>query len=389
MEETRMWIIMPVGSSFGWGVCGKYLALELSRLAHVSLITEDLESEANCDPEYHGRLSRVYVPMDLNRSFCLDGEYRFNEPVLQTIRGADLKPWLAAVSAPRMIGYTFFETYSLEKQIVDDARAYYDHVVAGSTWCEKILQTHGLKNCSTIIQGIDLTRFHTGLAEKETFKDRFVIFSGGKLELRKGQDLVMRAFKVLQDKYEDVLLVNSWYNKWDESLMTMRFSPYIRFEMPGRDYMKAVNHLLHVNGIDPKKVITLPPKPHARMAEIYRNTDCGLFPNRCEGGTNLVLMEYMACGKPVIASFSSGHRDVLTDENSLPVRSLKPFILKNRNGEILEQWDDPDLDETIARLEWAYLNRDSIREIGRQAGRSMQEHTWKKAARSFRDLVLG
>ena len=44
------------------------------------------------------------------------------------------------------------------------------------------------------------------------------------------------------------------------------------------------------------------------LAEVMNKTDIGIFPNRVEGGTNLVLMEYLACGKPVIASYGTGQR---------------------------------------------------------------------------------
>ena len=123
------------------------------------------------------------------------------------------------------------------------------------------------------------------------------------------------------------------------------------------------------------------------MSEIYSNTDLGLFPNRCEGGTNLVLMEYMACGKPVIASYSSGHRDVLTKENSIPLRSLHPFTVQNQEGRILYNWEEADLDEIIAGLEWAYWHRDELKNIGKTAGEDLAELIWEKSARQFYELI--
>ena len=46
-----------------------------------------------------------------------------------------------------------------------------------------------------------------------------VIFSGGKLELRKGQDLVVAAFKIFHARHPDALLISSWQNGWPESAM--------------------------------------------------------------------------------------------------------------------------------------------------------------------------
>lgn len=385
---SLIWNIMPLGSSHGWGICGKYLTLELKHLIPVRFLTESLEPERQNNMIHHQALSEVYVPLEQVRSLKNEkGTYCLDQPVLQTIAGSNLKPWWIEVSAPRIVGYTFFERTQLSRKDVENALQYFDWIVAGSTWCEHVLKTNGIERSSTIIQGVDPELFHPGYGLKRDYQDRFVIFSGGKIEFRKGQDLVIRAFKVLQDKYDDVLLVNAWYNMWDESIMTMRFSPYIKFDMPKGDYFKAINHLLEVNGIDPRKVVTLPPTPHGHMAALYRDTDCGLFPNRCEGGTNLVLMEYMACAKPVIASFCTGHTDILTTGNSIPIQTMRRLDLRDPDGHLMEQYADPDLDEIIAHLEWAYHHREDLKAIGVQAGKSMQHLTWQKAAKTFLDLL--
>jgi len=53
-------------------------------------------------------------------------------------------------------------------------------------------------------------------------------------------------------------------------------------------------------------IVLVPQQLTLAMARVYRNSDVGLFPNRCEGGANLVLMEYMACGKPVVTVDTTG-----------------------------------------------------------------------------------
>ena len=59
-----------------------------------------------------------------------------------------------------------------------------------------------------------------------------------------------------------------------------------------------------INGLDAKRIKTYELVPSYQLRGIYGCTDIGIFPNRCEGGTNLVMMEYMACGKPVIAAIA-------------------------------------------------------------------------------------
>jgi glycosyltransferase involved in cell wall biosynthesis len=389
MSEELLWLIMPVGSTHGWGVCGKYLGFELSRLANVKFITDNFESEANKDHDHYKSLYRINTSLDhINPFKNAQGTYSFHEPVLQAIEGANLKPWLIEAMAPKKVGYTFYEKSSLNEEDISRAKNYFDWVVAGSTWCENILKNCGLRQSSTIIQGVDTDRFHTGYSEKRRFKDKFVIFSGGKIEYRKGQDLVIRAFKVLQDKYDDVLLVNCWYNQWDSATATMSMSPHIRFEMPKGDYLKAIHHLLKINDVNPEKVIVLPPIDNRQIAEIYQNSDCGLFPNRCEGGTNLVLMEYMACGKPVIASNNTGQMDVLSDNHSILLKDQRPLNLRQEDGSIYTSWYEPNLDEIVNHLEWAYHNRDRIKEIGLAGSRFISQHTWARAAKQFYRLMF-
>ena len=307
-------------------------------------------------------------------------------PALQSIGSAALAAYRPRLAGRPTVGYTFFEDNLTIARYVDEARHRYDAIVAGSRWCEQVLRHYGFDSVSTILQGVDSTIFHPHANERDYLKDAFVVFSGGKFEFRKGQDLVIRAFKVLQDRHRDVVLVNAWHNFWQFSIQTMCASPYIQFRPGSGAFGDVIGRLLLDAGIRPEQVITLGPRPNALMARIYRNSDVGLFPNRCEGGTNLVLMEYMACGKPVIASYSTGHKDVLSINNSIWIKSMKPLIMRGGSGDAA-LWDDPDLDETIERLEWAYQNRDHLEQIGRQAANDMSRLTWRSSAEQFHRVL--
>ena len=98
-------------------------------------------------------------------------------------------------------------------------------------------------------------------------------------------------------------------------------------------------------------------------------------------------MEYMACGRPVIASYTSGHKDILTDENSLPLKNLNEFKLFEDNKKLLVDWEEPDIDEIIAKIEYAYFNRDKIKQIGKNAGEFMKKFTWEKSAEALLKYV--
>src|SRR4029079_1685793 len=173
--------------------------------------------------------------------------------------------------------------------------------------------------------------------ERQYLRDSFVVFSGGTLELRKGQDVVVRAFKIVQDKFRDVVLMTAWFNPFAATHQSMRTSRLARFTWSGADQATIAPHFLSENGIDLARTIILSPKLNFMMPRYYKQTDIGLFPSRCEGASNLVLMEYMACGKPAIATLSTGHKDILTAENSLPLTQLTPQSIE-RDGRQIAIW---------------------------------------------------
>ncbi len=377
-----IYAVLPTGSFHGWGVCGKYIVKELSRLEDVRLVTEGLEFQ-NIQDEFDYRLLKsVLIPEEEAQAIRSGSVSSIPWPLLQNIVDKTLRPAVPGLRGSRTVGYTFFEENILAPDDIENARRAYDLVVTGSTWCEEVLRRHGLTNVSTVIQGVDPTIFNASHAEKEYMQEKFVLFSGGKFELRKGQDLVLKAFKVLHDRYPDVMLINSWYNHWASSMQTMCASPHIRFTPESGDYHSLMRRTLVDNGITPERVITLPPYPNLVMTRIYRNSDIGVFPNRCEGGTNLVMMEYMACGKPVVGSYNTGHKDVLTTSNSLMLTQMRSLTV-SANGHRIAVWEEPNLEEVVANLDWAYHHREEIRAIGNKAAQDMTSLTWARTARLF------
>ncbi len=381
-----IYLILPRGSNFGWGVCGKYLVKEISDITDVKYITESFGVN-DIGEEYEFYFLKSKLISEAEAREINNGATRQVEgPILQAIGNQTLMPWGPEIKGTFKAGYTFFEENILQQEYIQNGKNNFDVVITGSKWCEEVLRDHGLDNVRTVIQGIDPQIFNPYHSEKEIFKDRFVVFSGGKFEIRKGQDIVIKAYKVLQDRHKDVMLVNAWFNMWGDSMNTMAVSPHIKYEVKSKDYKTVMNKILQDNGIDTRRVVTMLPRPNAIMAKIYKNTDIGLFPNRCEGGTNLVLMEYMACRKPVIASYSSGHRDVINKDNSIMIENMKQIDI-NRGDTRIAVWDDPDLDETISHLEWAYQHRDELSSYGLQAGNDLKELTWKKSAEKFVEIV--
>jgi glycosyltransferase involved in cell wall biosynthesis len=382
-----IYLVLPRGNNFGWGVCGKYLVKEISNITDVKYITDSFGVEDIGDEyEFYFLKSKLLNEADA-KEFSSGTDRLVEGPVLQAIN-QKFMPWGPGRYSSFKAGYTFFEENILRQEYIKNGKNNFDILITGSKWCEEVLRNHGFDNVETVIQGVDQQIFNTYHSEKEIFKDNFVIFSGGKFEIRKGQDIVIKAYKVLQDRHKDVMLVNAWFNMWGDSMNTMAVSPHIKYEVKSDDYATAMYGILQDNGLNTERIVTLLPRSNALMAKIYKNTDIGLFTNRCEGGTNLVLMEYMACGKPVIASYNSGHKDIINKDNSIMINNMKPIDI-DRNGSKIAIWDDPDLDETISHLEWAYQHRDELESYGTQAGNDLKELTWKRSAGQFVEVIEG
>lgn len=334
-----MKVSMPTGRAHGWGVAGDYLKREIAKLPYVEGTT------------------------------------------LHCISGHDFRPMNTADWNRINIGYCFFENDIEALRHTRRAAREWDHIVAGSSWCEYQLRIGGVSHTSTILQGIDPANFHPLPHRPED--GRFIVFSGGKFEFRKGQDLVIAAMRVFMQRHHDAYLACSWVNQWPFSLATMSQSSHIRFNFSVQDCMTTLQRTLHDNGIPPERVYLAPLVDNNLIRQIYQQTDIGIFPNRCEGGNNMVLCEYMACGRTVIASDVTGHADVITPQKAFPLTSYSPVLIKDALGEPSAIWYEACVEEIIEQLEFAYRNRGVCIQKGQTAAYDMQRLTWEDAARKF------
>ena len=369
----------PYGSNFGWGVLGKEVALAMADLTDVRLLSPP-NADQRLDDEFDRfRICKLLAtPKEHGRK--VGDAWQMDAPVIQAAVGLSLDPFVSQVAPPADLGYAVFEENLLPKEVIARAKRQYRRVAAGSSYCAEVLRRHGMTDVSTVLHGVDTTLFCPRAEPRSFLTDRFIVFSGGKFELRKGQDLVIRAYKVLQDRHPDVMLVNAWHNSWPKTRDTMSASKLIHYFPPkNNDHPAWMNALLAANGIDIERVITVGPREHRLLPGLYHATDLGLFPNRVEGGNNMVLMEYLACGKPALVSYNSGHTDIVRRNNAVLIECHKP--IERRNGdEVTAVLNDPSLPETIDKLEWCYQHRDELQPLAQQAAADMRQLSWKRVA---------
>ncbi len=332
---TDLYLNMPVSEYYGWGICGKNLLKEFSKKVSVGYISDSFE-EAFRDEELD-RLVKGY-------QVSLVGDV--DAPFIHTVSD-DFLPasrWRGKVN----IGYAFFEKDDLTDEQVGNAKKSFDIIAGGSRWNERLFKERGI-NSTHIPQGVDRSIFRSGTRNDSL--DSFCVFSGGKFEPRKGQDIVIRALAEVQKKHPDIKLVGSWSNLFNQET-----------------WVKESCEILAKSEL--KNFIPVGLCSQEDLARVMQETDIGIFPNRCEGGTNLVLMEYLACGKPVIARDYRGQADVLDSDYA--------FLTVGDDDHVLCQ--------TIEYLEQAYQNG-RLKEMGEKADKAMDRFTWERTAEQFLNLA--
>lgn len=281
----------------------------------------------------------------------------------------------------RNIGVIAFEDTLFDPPLLEQAQQY-DRIVVHSSYNRDLLVEAGLANIDCVFQGVDPEELPI-LPPRGAFGDRFVVFSGGKLEFRKGQDLVLAAFRIFHARHPDSVLVTAWHNPWPdlassiaESGLTPR-APDID-SVTGRLKIGewAVSH-----GAPAEAFIDLGFLSREQIAPVLAECHAAIFPNRCEGATNLVAMEAMACGVPSILSDNTGHRDLLGLGAGIPI--TRQYALHDPQG-CRRGWGDSSIEEILTHLETLYTNREAARLVGQRGQALMRgERTWRSFAKQF------
>ncbi len=253
------------------------------------------------------------------------------------------------------VGVVFFESTRLGKAALRQARRF-DRIVAGSSWNGEVLRSHGLEKVEVVLQGIDPTLFHPTARPVPMFPGRFVVFSGGKLEFRKGQDIVLAAFRAFRRRHPEALLITLWHNLWPQSSDSLKLSPHV--DGPpgiGPDGRQKIAAWAAAHGLDQDAFRDLGLISNAGLAAILHQADAAVFPNRCEGGTNLVAMECLACGVPTVLSANTGHRDLIAGGDlCYPLIHQGPVAGFRGNT---EGWGETPVDELVDALEQIHVDR--------------------------------
>lgn len=269
-----------------------------------------------------------------------------------------------ASTSPR-IGYTMLETTGIPREWVEQSNNL-DELWVPSAFNKWTFTRCGVNVPMKVIPLglIDIDHFNPGI-KGHPLPGTYTFLSIFEWGERKAPEKLLRAFNRAFRASEPVVLI-------------CRFSNHD----PGVDPLAIIDSL----GLDPaggRIIYSInEPVPYYQVAQIYRSADCFVLTTRGEGW-GMPIMEAMACGLPVIATYWSAQQAFLNDRNSYPLQaSLIDAEAKCPYYQGFK-WADPDERHLEALLRHVYENRDEAAEKGRQAARDVAE-LWSLEASAVR-----
>jgi glycosyltransferase involved in cell wall biosynthesis len=373
-DNNLVGIHWTLSSFHGWGVLGVNLALGLLRAGKLPVPLDETSLSLTDDDWQHLRPS-LEAGEEIRKLITPGGRFQLGFPVLQPVGNA--MRWGEDIVGSPDLGITFFENTFLDNAAILRGRSL-SRLITGCKWADAVLQDKGFANTAVCYQGIDPRLYCHQPRPKRTDKDRFVVFSGGKLEFRKGQDLALEGFKRFHAKHPDALLLTAWQNPWPEAAANIVRGRYAKTAPgPGQGVPLDIEGWVAAHGLPAGAHRDIGFVAHGLLPDLLREADVALLTSRAESGTNLVAMEALALGLPTILSANTGHLDLI---ETIPCLALarQGAVTPSMQEDGVEGWGESDVDEIAECLERAYDRRSEMDEMGADSAKAMQDWAWDK-----------
>ena len=383
MASEHVVIDWPITPYTGWGNYGiQLIQALLQRNREIPLPSYTNDHTSFCDPLWLSKLREIETQAGQLREI-LAAMPAGNQ--LATNARLCFSPMGNCIEQPRLranyqVGVTFFECSRFSERHLHNLKAY-DLVIAGSRWNADLLIQLGCNDVELVHQGIDTSRFNPEPVPRLVQRS-LVIFSGGKLEARKGQDIVLAAFRELLRSHPDAMLMVAWGNVGGVALETIAQMPHCH-GVPEAATPRALASWLEANGIPEANLMVLPSLVNQQLPNLIKQADVAVFTSRCEGGTNLMAMETLACGVPTVLSANTGHLDLL--ELNLPhvigvgnngLGAVNKDICRPYGGDPLGLWGETDPLEVAASWRAIAADRAQWRSRGIAGALKFKSFSW-------------
>ncbi len=294
----------------------------------------------------------------------LQGAFRPDVPSVRMSQQFDLA---LHAGRGRHVAYTTFELDRFTTSELHHLRQQ-DAICVASEWGRQVCLDSGLTDVPlhVVPHGVDRAVFHEQVKPSTTWTDT-VFMNVGKLEARKGQLEMLRAFEAAFSPRDNVRLVLSCRNPFvsradfDAQLAPFRSSPMASRVTIIFDELPTLSD----------------------VAALMAAADCGVFPSRAEGW-NLEALEMLSMGKPVIATSYSAHTEYLTRDNARLIM-IDSFETAMVNGAALPgqwaAWGASQHEQLVAHMRDVHARKQASGVARNDAGiRTAQRYSWEHAA---------
>lgn len=180
-----------------------------------------------------------------------------------------------------------------------------DLVIVPSQFDYEVFKEEGIENVEIIPQSSDFNLYTPALTPPSA--KPFIFLNVGTLNFRKGQDTLLKAFKIAFGDNPSIQL----------------------YFKPGRgDFRHLFEHWLKDLDLKGENII-LDERLSSpmEMADLYHKVHCVVNPSRGEGW-NMPITEGMCSGLPTISTYATAMVDYMTEENSYPIKAT-PVKIKD------------------------------------------------------------
>lgn len=272
----------------GYGVANRRIVKALAKYTDLDLIVKDLTTTAGkgsiVPPEERELFERL-------SSSCSISDATFVSLMVPE--------WFSTDIGVKNIGYTMFETDGLPKfRTVACNNA--DRIWVPTHFNQDTFRATGVTKEISVVPLVVVEPLDVEPKRPEGATG-FMFLYIGDTNIRKGWDILVRAYTRAFTESDDVTLVLKFFNG-DASIAPATIVEFIRSER------EAAKHF-------PKIVIMMKTVSDNDIWALIHACDCFVLPSRGEGW-GLPLSDAMAAGKPTIGSRWSGNLEFMNDDNS-------------------------------------------------------------------------
>lgn len=350
-------LIVPVNGT-GYGITGKNIALELNKVANVSLFPI-------------GQISGIDTQKEADSIGKMIQNGQLFDSYADCLRIWHQHDMSQFVGNGAKIGFPIFELdrfSDLELHHLSNL----DHIIVCSQWAKEVVveNVDHLRYDDVSVCPLGINPHRLRKTEDDLDHQVTQFFTCGKWEYRKGHDKVIQAFCMAFEEDDNVMLnvmcdnpflTEEQTNKWKSLYLNSKMGHRVKF-------------------ISRKQT-------HGEVLGIMSMMDCGVYLSRAEGW-NLELLETMSCGVPVIATNYSGHTEFCNDDNCMLVEVADLEWAKDdkwfdgKTG----KWARLDHNQVAAAATYmAEVHREKFVNVG---GITTGEHyTWENSAKRILEYV--